>query len=183
MLKVFFVRVMVFVCPFLFLMSPAFSFFKITYSLEELGSSRWKATYQVYNQGETVDLEWFSVYFEYGFYDGLTIETPSPLSEQWDQKAWDPFLIDTLPFSGIYDAATTLSAIKPGDSVSGFSISFDWLGETPPTGGQPIEIYGVYPDEPLKAWSGRTIYIPEPTTLLLLTSGVMLTNCKHYRRR
>ncbi|MBN1765568.1 MAG: PEP-CTERM sorting domain-containing protein, partial [Sedimentisphaerales bacterium] len=67
-------------------------------------------------------------------------------------------------------------AIAPGETVSGFSVSFDWLGTGVP-GAQFYEI--IDPDDFSTLDSGYTV--PEPgTTILLCLGGLMIHKRKIY---
>ena len=127
-------------------------------------SGRWKYTYDVYNISLQADIDEFTVWFGIGLYDNLAIETLDPPASNWDEIVWDPepFLDD----DGGYDALATGLNIEIGEHVSGFAVSFDWLG----TGDPGSQFYEIIDPDTLgtidSAWT-----VPEPATLLLFTFG------------
>ena len=138
---------------------------QIRYDVTDLGLGRWEYTYDVYNIGLTEGIDEFTVWFDYGLYDNLVVTTPNSPPE-WDQIVWDiePILEDP----GGYDAVATNLNISMGTSLSGFSVSFDWLPGTGMPGSQYYEI--IDPDNGYATIEdGYTI--PEPATLCLLGLG------------
>lgn len=142
----------------------------IWYQTTDLGSDRWEYIYSVENIGLTAGIEEFTIWFDYGLYDNLVVTTPETPPE-WDQIVWqiEPVLKDP----GGYDAVATNLNIAMGTSLSGFSVSFDWLGTDQP-GSQFYEI--IDPVDFHTIESGYTI--PEPVTLLLFGLGGMILRRK-----
>ena len=157
------------VLTFIFCFTPnlsADSNTQIIYETTDLGSGRWEYTYDVMNISLTEGIEEFTVWFDYGLYDNLTVSTPETPSD-WDQIVWqvEPALGDP----GGYDALATNLSIGIGESLSGFSVSFDWLDIGEP-GSQYYEIIDPVTFGTIE--SGYTV--PEPATCLLLLSGGVL---------
>jgi len=147
---------------------------QIWYETTDLGSNRWQYTYDVTNISLTENIEEFTIWFDYGFYDNLTIITPDPPAGDWDQIVWqvEPVLQDP----GGYDALAKNLNIGIGETVYGFSVSFDWLGTGAP-GSQFYEIINPINFQTID--SGYTVPVPEPTTICLCIAGaVMLLNKK-----
>ena len=138
---------------------------EIQYSVTDLGSDRWEYIYTVENIGLSAGIEEFTVWFDFGLYDNLVVTTPETPPE-WDQIVWqiEPVLEDP----GGYDAVATNLSIDIGESLSGFSVSFDWLGGGEP-GSQFYEI--IDPVDFHTIESGWTV--PEPGTLFLFGLGVL----------
>jgi hypothetical protein len=142
---------------------------QIWYSADELPGGRWQYTYQVENinltdsQGKPILIEEFTIWFQYGLYDNLSVETPGT-PPGWDQIVWqpEPALLD----DGGYDAKPLGPGIDIGQSLSGFAVSFNWLGDALMPGPQFYEI--IDPETLETIDSGMT---PEPATLLLLGLG------------
>ena len=136
---------------------------EIWYETTDLGSGRWEYTYTVYNLSLEVGIEEFTIWFDYGLFDNLLVTTPETPAG-WDQIVVQPEPV--LEDDGFYDAETLDSGIGIGESVSGFAVSFDWLG-----GGQPgSQFYEIIDPVTLETIeSGWTI--PEPATLFLLGFG------------
>ena len=181
MSKGLFGRVMNCVLLFVFLILPAHAQVHISYTLEESDSGRWKATYELGNLGYSPGIQWFTIFFDYGLYDHLVAETSTPIHAQWQEEVKNPLFSSPLPFPGIYDSWTTFEGISPGQFLTGFTISFDWLGEGAPTRGQQFEVYA-NAEEPLSPWGGTTVYIPEPATLLVLSVGSLFAFGRYGKR-
>lgn len=148
---------------------------RIEYVVAETESGRRQYTYTVANtglwkDGEPAAITEFTIWFDDGLYRNLVVATPSPLSSQWDEIVWQPEPV--LGDFGAYDVMTLPShlGIGIGQSVYGFSVSFDWLGAGQP-GAQFYEIINPATFETIAAgWT-----VPEPCTLLLLgVSGMMM---------
>ncbi len=142
----------------------------IDYSVNDLGAGVWEYNYTVSNDTLASNIDEFTIYFTYGMYDNLNVTTPVA---DWDELTVNPQLILGIPEDGFYDALALVSGIAPGDTASGFSVSFDWLGSDIP-GSQSFEI--VDPSNFNVIDSGSTTAnanpIPEPGTLMLLCSGL-----------
>jgi hypothetical protein len=137
---------------------------EIVYETTDLGSGRWQYTYDVTNIDLSVSIEEFTIWFDYGLYDNLAVETPDPPASSWDEIVWEPEPV--LEDDGGYDAQTSGLGIDVGETVSGFAVSFDWLGTGAP-GSQFYEI--IDPSDYHTIDSGMTV--PEPATLFLLGIG------------
>ena len=138
---------------------------QISYSLTELGGGSWQYSYEVSNISLGVPIKEFTIRFDYGLYENLAITTPNPPARDWDELVFqsDPVIGD----DGFYDALHLTLGIGEGQSVSDFSVSFDWLSTDTP-GSQFYEI--VDPDNNyITIDSGFTV--PEPATSLLMLVG------------
>jgi hypothetical protein len=170
------IAVLVFLCLFA---APAFAApnTQIRYQTINLGSNRWQYSYDVYNLSLPQDIEEFTIWFGFDSFDNLSIETPNPPAADWDEIIWqpEPFLGD----DGAYDALADSLSIGIGQNVSGFAVSFDWLGTGTP-GSQFYEI--IDPVDFHTIDTGYTI-IPEPATLLLFGFGCMLLPRLSFPRR
>jgi hypothetical protein len=80
---------------------------------------------------------------------------------------------------GAYDARALGPGIGIGQIVTGFSVSFDWLGDAVMPGSQFYEI--INPDTYETIDSGWTI--PEPGTFLLLGLGILTLKSTHRQIR
>ena len=138
----------------------------VTYELTGLGGSSYEYVYTIENDTLQVAIEQFTIWFEEDLYENLQITTPSPLTTNWDEII--------LPSTGFgiplgYDGLTLADGIDIGETVGGFSVSFDWLGpELELPANQPFHI--VDPANSQTIDSGFTT-VPEPMTFLLLSLG------------
>lgn len=140
---------------------------EIWYETTDLGSGRWEYNYTVVNPLDSLitEIEEFTIWFDYGLFDNLLITTPDPPASGWDEIVIQPEPV--LEDDGAYDALALTVGIGIGESVSGFSVSFDWLPGTGQPGSQFYEIIDPVTFETIE--SGWTI--PEPGTLFLLGIG------------
>ncbi|MCK4752034.1 MAG: hypothetical protein KAS75_01210 [Planctomycetes bacterium] len=146
---------------------------EIWYEIADLGSDRWEYNYAVENISLTGGIEEFTIWFEYGLYENLAIETLDPLATDWDEIVWQPEPI--IEDDGAYDALALNLNIVTGETVNGFAVSFDWLGTGVP-GSQFYEV--VDPTTYDTIDSGYTV--PEPLTVLFLAGGaVVILRKKH----
>ena len=140
---------------------------EIVYSTNDLGAGRWEYTYDVTNISLIPPIEELTIYFDYGLYDNLVVTTPETPPE-WDQIVWqvEPVLNDP----GGYDALANAENIDIdiGETLSGFSVSFDWLG----TGAPGPQFYEVLDPVSFNTIdTGFTEPVPEPATMCLLAFG------------
>jgi hypothetical protein len=140
---------------------------EIWYKTSELGAGRWQYTYDVTNISLTETIEEFTIWFEFGLYENLAIQTPDPPANSWSEIVIQPEPV--LQDDGAYDAKALNLCIGIGETVKGFAVSFDWLGAGQP-GSQFYEI--IDPVTYQRIDSGWTI--PEPATLLLFGLGSLI---------
>lgn len=136
---------------------------QINYTVTNIGANQWQYTYEGINISLFEPIREFTIWFDYGMYQNLLITTPNPPAGNWDEVVWQPELGLG---NGGYDALTLGSGINTGQSVKGFSVSFDWLGMGKPSS-QLYEIINPETFETIE--SGNTI--PEPAMFLYILSG------------
>ena len=139
----------------------------ITYDVTNITANIWEYSYTLSNDTLGVDIEEFTIYFDYNAYENLTSAAPT---------GWDPLVIqpDTeLPDDGFYDALLVSgSGIGAGDSLGGFSVQFAYLlGGTP--GSQDFDIVDPVTFDVLD--SGQTVLttVPLPAALWLFGAGLL----------
>ncbi|MBN2138456.1 MAG: PEP-CTERM sorting domain-containing protein [Sedimentisphaerales bacterium] len=137
----------------------------IIYQATDLGTGRWQYTYEVTNKALPDPIEQFTIWFDYGLYDNLAVETADPLAAQWDEIVLQPEPV--LSDDGAYDAKAFGLGIEIGHTQGPFAVSFNWLGDGLMPGSQRYEI--IDPATLQTIESGSTI--PEPITILLLGLG------------
>ena len=143
---------------------------EIRYQTSELGSGRWQYNYDVTNISLTVPIEEFTIWFDFGLYKNLAVETPATPAG-WNQIVLQPEPV--LQDDGAYDAKALGLGIGIGQTVSGFAVRFDWLSAGVP-GPQFYEIINPLTYQTID--SGWTI--PEPATILLFGLGGLVLRRK-----
>ena len=142
---------------------------QIIYKTSELGAGQWQYTYEVNNISLTKTIEEFTIWFDFGLYEDLAIETPDPPASNWSEIVIQPEPV--LKDDGAYDAKALGLGIGIDQVVTGFAVSFDWLGDGLMPGSQFYEIIDPTTYETID--SGWTV--PEPGTFLLFCfSGAAL---------
>jgi hypothetical protein len=139
---------------------------KIYYAAENKSGNQWTYNYTVSNLALDDGISEFTIQFDLGKYSNLHIVSEPQLELQWDQIVWQPN--ETLASNGAFDALAKLQPILPGPSVSGFAVSFNWLGTGKP-GRQYYEIINPNTYEVIS--NGYTIPIPEPCSIALMALG------------
>lgn len=147
----------------------------IQYEVQNISGSTWEYTYTV--SGYTFgDGEGFRIFFDYLAYGSFPL-TPTSPNVDWDVLAIDPDV--PLLGDGVYDAFALIGAPSLADP---FIVQFTWLGPGLP-GTQIFEIYDAN-FSTIASESGMTSPIPEPATLLLLSSGLAgIVATKRSRRK
>lgn len=149
---------------------------RIDYSSISLGGSAWRYDYVVVNDGSS-SIDEFSVYFDKASFASLSVLGSAP---GWDALVVQPDL--SLPANGFFDALALVNGLTPGDSVAGFSVSFNYLAGGVP-GGQPFEIIDPSTFAVVEAGftslltsgggNGVPTPIPEPSSSALLLGGLV----------
>ena len=162
----------------------------ITYGVTNLvdttsGEDLWEYSYQV-SGTSFAKFEGFSIYFAPAIYKAL--ESPPPAVPGWNPTSVQPDL--GLLSSGFFDA----QALMANPSLSFlFTVKFVWLGSGTP-GPQAFDLYRVDPNSPdpnnpnfifgvNPGITEQVSTVPEPSTMVLAGSGLMLLARRLRRRR
>ena len=158
------------------LAQPVLSDPVISYTMDDFGGGQYQYNFTVDNTTGAFDIESFSIFFEYSFYENLSITASA--------ADWDPLVIqpDTgIPDDGLADWLALGLPIGMGEILSGFSVAFDWIGTDglPPID-QLFSINDPFTFDPL--FFGLTMFVenddgpsvPEPGTLGLFSLALML---------
>lgn len=170
-----------------FLGIQAASAVTIQYGVENLGGNRWQYNYTVKNDaGASTTIDDFAIFFDYGLYNNLTVES---LDIYWesDAPAQPQLILGVVQQDGYFAPYATGGAgsgLAPGDSLNNLSVSFDWLGGgTPGSQGFKIYDYDNFDNDEdgnrVALGSGNTVSVagpsavPEPQTFALLGMGLL----------
>ena len=151
----------------------------IEFMATELSKNRWQYEYflsdRVFSEGQG-----FSIFFDNLLYSDLTLEAPPPPPPgDWDAIVVQPEPPSGLDSDGFYDA---LALVSDPTLTGRFLVSFLWSGDGAP-GAQRFEIYQLEQDFPRIIEKGQTTPVPEPSTLLLVVTGVGLARVLRKRSR
>ena len=141
----------------------------VEYAATPVGGDRWQYTYAIENGSLAGPIEEFTIWFGHATYANLALATPDPPAAAWSELVVqpDPLLSD----DGYYDALSLSGGIPIGGGVSGFAVTFDWLGAGEP-GAQPFDI--VDPDTFEPIYSGRTVPEPAAAGVMAVLAAVAL---------
>lgn len=179
---------------------------EMSYTATDDGSGRYTLDFTVINDTLTEDIEWLSIYFGETA-DGLTFVGDTvddfnnfapddfgggaePQPTDWFSYSFERSALDT---PAQFNSDADVLGIVANDSLSGFTVSFDWTGS-----GDFNDLYDLYFDVGLISddWDytwldsgfiaapdtgGGPAPVPEPATMLLFATG--LVGLAGYRKK
>lgn len=151
----------------------------VTYAATPLGGSDWRYDYIVANDGSiTSEIALFDILFDPEVYAeaSLTIASDAAVASAWNQQ----ILASGIGVPAAFDALAIGAGIATGANVSGFAVTFTWLGEGTP-GAQPVEIWDA--DTFALLGTTTTTPIPGPATAWLLATAVAAGALRARRRK
>ncbi len=169
-------------CVSLFFMQAVAHAAVVTHNFQSISGTTWTVDLTVVNDGVPAQISGFTVFFDESLFGNLLLST-SPAS--WNSLLIPPDL--GLPAAGFLDAFVLdpSQALLDGQSQTGFTIQFDFLG----TGPLPSLSFDIVDESYSVLTSGLTVSedrgnsVPEPgTAWLLLASFVALTAQVRTRR-
>jgi hypothetical protein len=134
----------------------------IPYDAVEESGATWRYDYSVTNSTLGGAIDELTLYFPLGQYSNLSV---SGAPSGWNSIVAQPD--PNLPADGFYDSVALSSGLGSGQTLSGFSATFTWLGAGTP-GAQSFDI--IDPNTFATLESGRTVPAPVP----LPPSGIMM---------
>jgi len=147
----------------------------VEYQATSLSGGLWRYDYTLTETSASPSFDELTIYFDASKYSLLT---PSAVPAGWDAIVIQP---DTgIPADGYFDALNLGGLFAPGNSASGFSVTFAYLaGETP--GSQSFDLYDS--STFTLAGSGVTSQaqvsaVPEPESLALMLLGLGVIGLK-----
>lgn len=144
----------------------------IEYELTSLGGNEYRYDYSVTNDTLSGDIELFDIYFDPTLYNETSLNVVSSASIN---AGWSESILTSAPgFDALYDAYSFGGGISAGDTLSGFSIEFEWLGIGGP-GAQLFDVYDALTFALLDTGTTtlRTNAVPAPPTVWLLLAGIL----------
>ena len=160
------------------LVAPGLQAAGINYQATNIAGTTWRYDYTVFNDGAVVaEIRLFDILFDPASYAEASLQVASDagLSGDWDQL----ILASGVGVPAAFDVMARGGGIGIGESVSGFAVSFTWLGNGSP-GAQDIEIYDAATFQLL----GRAVtsQVPGPPALWLLATGLLAAALPSARR-
>jgi hypothetical protein len=155
----------------------------ILYDVTSLGGNTWRYDYTLANDSLTLSVDEFTIYFQNGLFESL--RSPVGLAP-WDVLAINPDPV--LPADGFFDGLVfdLNAALAPGTTLGGFSVEFDYLGSGLP-GSQFFQFLTasleVLDTGFTELVSAPPTGVPEPGTVLLIVSGLLLLTVRAVSRR
>ncbi len=155
----------------------------IFYEAVNEGGDQWRYNYTIGNE-TSFEIEQFTVYFDYDLYEFSLVASQVDPNVYEAPGDWDAFVAPTdiildVEEDGFFDAFSLVDLVVPGDLISGFSVSFTYLGSGMP-GSQFFEFFGFDVDgnevsgDSFTELMSMAQPVPEPGTLVLMGLGLLV---------
>lgn len=143
----------------------------IDFTTIQIGTNHWRYDYTIHNDTLGIPIEEFTIFFDESTYANLG---NIPSLAQWDLIALQPD--SGIPADGLFDGLGLSGGIAAGATLSGLSVSFDYLG----TGIPELQRFSIVDPVSFAVLdSGNTtnaaVALPLPDTLSLVGLGLLAT--------
>lgn len=143
----------------------------ISYSATSLSDSIWRYDYSITNDTLPDSLSYFVLEFDRALYANLR--------DQAAPDGWDVLLLQPdleLPANGVFDSLALNGGIAFGDTLAGFSVTFDFLGQGLPLD-QPFSVLDPFSFEQVESGAAQNdtvATVAEPRSLFMMSFGLLL---------
>ena len=144
--------------------------FLLESELQSLGGNQFQYSYTATNNSLASGVSEFAVYFDKSLYQNLQV-VQSPVD-------WDSIVLQPDEFlDGIFDSLALSQNLALGESLSGFVVSFEWLGQSAP-GSQMFEVIDPLTFEVVEQGDSRVVSdvspVSEPSALQLAIVALLM---------
>jgi hypothetical protein len=130
---------------------------QVSYTVADVSGSTWEYNYSILNNTAVTSIGEFTVYYTLGEYSNLKLES-SP--KNWSSIVAQPDA--SLPADGFFDAQALDGGLTHGNTATGFSVEFTYLGKgTPPAQAFDIVDPNTFATLTSGETSGKSIAAPE----------------------
>lgn len=142
----------------------------VRYDLSLVSGTTWQYDFSVTNDTLAIPIDEFTIFFDHALFNNLKLVS--------NPMGWDPLVIQPdagLPQDGYFDWLAVGAGIGQGQSLGLFSVRLDFGGIAAP-GGSLFQVVDPNSFDTLdQGFTTPSIAaVPEPSTIALLTSGLLL---------
>jgi hypothetical protein len=136
--------------------------------LVSLGGNAYQYNYSITNDDIASGFDELSIYFDGASYDNLNV-VASP--DGWDSVTLPATIfLPYINYPGVFDTIALAQPLGLGETISGFSVSFDWIGIGLP-GTQHFDVIDIASTTVLQSGTTVVSAVPVPGALPLLASA------------